>query len=133
MRKLSKKQKAMISISASVAGVLVFGGLLLYMHLPKMPLKKYTAACLYLAVMDDEIARNELEGNTINGEKIIFPPKRESLQYKYHLFLEMHKKLSTTEMDVETQKFEARLEESKKQYLGQPKQELKSEFGEIES
>lgn len=33
-----------------------------------------------MAVMDDEICRNELEGNQIGNEVIIFPLKLETLQ-----------------------------------------------------
>ena len=62
-------------------GATALGGIVAaYSLLPKMPLKKYTEACLYLAVMDDEISRNELEGSIINGKRIIFPPKKETLQ-----------------------------------------------------
>lgn len=127
MNNWSRKQKTILLASASAIGLLTVGGSILYTHLPKMPLKSYTAACLYLAVMDDEIARNELEGNRVDGETIVFPPKMESLQYRYRLFLEMNRKLSTAEMDAEIQKFETRLEESK-QHIGQAKQELKSQF-----
>lgn len=38
---------------------------------------------LYMALLDDEICRNELEGNIIGGEEIRFPPKAESLHYRY--------------------------------------------------
>lgn len=126
MNKLNTKQKTIVFTSTFVIGLLMIGGFALYKILPKMPTKEYTAACLYLAVMDDEIARNELEGNTINGEEIVFPSKKESLQYKYHLLLKMNKKMTTPEMDAEIEKFETRLEDSK-QYIGLPKQELELE------
>ena len=41
----------------------------------QIPLKEFTRYALYMAVMDDEICRNELEGNQIGDEVIIFPPK----------------------------------------------------------
>ena len=52
----------------------------------RMPLREYTRYALYMAALDDEICRNELEGKNIGGELILFPPKSESLQYRYHLF-----------------------------------------------
>lgn len=125
-KKVSNKRETLLIATAAI-GVLLLGGRMLYNLLPKIPIKEYTAACFYLAVMDDEIARNELEGNSIDGKEIVFPSKRESLQSKYHLFLEMHKKLSATEMDAEIRKFEIRLKESK-QHIGQEKQKLKSEW-----
>lgn len=56
----------------------------------RMPLKEFTRYALYMAVLDDEICRNELEGNQIGDEVITFPPKEETLQYRYHLFLQMN-------------------------------------------
>ena len=50
----------------------------------RIPLEEYTRYALYMAVMDDEICRNELEGNWIDGKEITFPPKMESLQQRYH-------------------------------------------------
>ena len=89
----------------------------------RMPLKEYTRYALYMATLDDEICRNELEGNTIQGETIVFPPKDESLQYRYHLFLEMNRKKSRKAIQVEIKQLEQRLEESK-QYLNEPKIDL---------
>lgn len=94
---------------------------------PKVPFKSYTQMCLYMAVMDDEICRNELEGNTIEGRKIIFPPKRESLQYRYHLFLKMYKQFSSRQLEQEIKKMEKRLQESKL-YLHKESEELQVEF-----
>lgn len=89
----------------------------------RMPLKEYTRYALYMATLDDEICRNELEGNRIQGETIVFPPKDESLQYRYHLFLEMNRKKSRKAIQVEIKQLEQRLEESK-QYLNEPKIDL---------
>ena len=89
----------------------------------RMPLKEYTRYALYMATLDDEICRNELEGNTIQGEPIVFPPKEESLQYRYHLFLGMNRKKSRKAIQSEIKQMEQRLEESK-QYLGEPKIDL---------
>lgn len=57
----------------------------------RMPLQEFTRYALYMAVMDDEICRNELEGNQIGDEIITFPPKVETLQERYHLFLQMNR------------------------------------------
>ena len=54
------------------------------MNSERIPLEEYTRYALYMAVMDDEICRNELEGNWIDGKEITFPPKMESLQQRYH-------------------------------------------------
>ena len=40
----------------------------------RMPFKEFTRYALYMAVMDDEICRHELEGNRIGEEIIKFPP-----------------------------------------------------------
>lgn len=91
-------------------GAAALGGIVAACRLlPKTPLKKYTEACLYLAVMDDEISRNELEGSIINGKRIIFPPRRETLQHRYHMFLNLYKNFSAEKMEEEIRVFEARL------------------------
>ncbi|WP_313524399.1 hypothetical protein [Anaerotignum sp.] len=81
---------------------------------PRLPIKEYTKACLYMAVLDDEICRNELEGNFIGEDKIVFPPKPDSLQYRYHLFLESYRGYSKKQIDREIQRLEKRLNVSKK-------------------
>ena len=57
----------------------------------RMPLKEFTRYALYMAVMDDEICRNELEGNQIGDEGVMFPPKAETLQDRDHLFLQLNR------------------------------------------
>lgn len=89
----------------------------------RVPMEEYTRYALYMAVMDDEICRNELEGNRIGGEEIQFPPKMESLQRRYHMFLRWNRGKSREAIWAEVSRMEERLEESK-QYLGQPKEEL---------
>lgn len=93
----------------------------------RMPLKEFTRYALYMAVMDDEICRNELEGNQIGDEVIIFPPKEETLQYRYHLFLQMNRTKSRRQLQQEISDMEQRLRESR-QYIGQPKERLEVEF-----
>lgn len=76
----------------------------------KLPLKEYTAASLYMAVLDDEISRMELIGAEINGTAIIFPSRKESLQYRYHLFLELNKGKTQAELNEEIAAMEQRLQ-----------------------
>lgn len=92
-----------------------------------MPLKEFTRYALYMAVMDDEICRNELEGNWIGNEVITFPPKAKTLQERYHLFLNMNRRKSCRQLQKEIEEMEQRLQESR-QYIGQPKERLEVEF-----
>lgn len=105
-------------------------GLAWYRRTYRMPLKEYTRRALYMAALDDGICRNELEGNTIGGEIIRFPPRAESLQYRYHLYLSMNRGTSRKELQLETARLERRLAESR-QYLGQPKAELNVSEGRL--
>ena len=92
-----------------------------------MPLREFTRYALYMAVMDDEICRNELEGNQIGDEVITFPPKAETLQERYHLFLQMNRAKSRHQIQKEVLEMEQRLQESR-QYIGQPPQHLEVEI-----
>lgn len=93
----------------------------------RMPLKEFTRYALYMAVMDDEICRNELEGNRIGDEVITFPPKEKTLQERYHLFLQLNRSKSCGQLRKEIADMEQRLQASR-QYLGQPKVQLEVEF-----
>ena len=93
----------------------------------RMPLKEFTRYALYMAVMDDEICRNELEGNQIGDAVITFPPKVETLQERYHLFLQMNRTKSRGQIQEEIAEMEQRLQESR-QYIDQPRQQLEVEF-----
>ena len=93
----------------------------------RMPLKEFTQYALYMAVMDDEICRNELEGNQIGDQVITFPSKEETLQERYHLFLQMNRAKSRQQIRQEIADMEQRLRESR-QYIGQPKERLEVEF-----
>lgn len=106
---------------------LVLVGILCKKLLPKVNIKKYTQICLYIAVMDDEIARNELDGNFIGEKEIKFPPKIESLQYRYHMFLKLYKEYTIEELENEILIHEERLEESK-QFIGMEKQRIDVEL-----
>lgn len=93
----------------------------------RMPLKEFTRYALYMAVMDDEICRNELEGNQIGDQVITFAPRAETLQERYHLFLEMNRAKSRRQIQEEIAEMEQRLRESR-QYIGQPKERLEVEI-----
>lgn len=93
----------------------------------RMPLGEFTRYALYMAVLDDEICRNELEGNRIGDEVITFPPKEESLQYRYHLFLELNRTKDREQLQQEIADLEQRLQESR-QYRDQTKEQLEVEF-----
>lgn len=93
----------------------------------RMPLKEFTRYALYMAVMDDEICRNELEGNLIGDKVITFPPKAETLQGRYHLFLQMNQTKSRRQIQADIAKMEQRLQASR-QYLNRPKERLELEF-----
>ena len=95
----------------------------------RMPLKEFTRYALYMAVMDDEICRNELEGDQVGDEVIIFPPKADTLQARYHLFLTMNRAKSRQRLQAEIADMEQRLQESR-QYIGQPKERLEVEIKE---
>ena len=92
-----------------------------------MPLKEFTRYTLYMAVLDDEICRNELEGNQIGDEVITFAPRSETLQERYHLFLELNRTKSRQQVQEEIAEMEQRLQESR-QYRDQPKERLEVEF-----
>lgn len=93
----------------------------------RMPLKEFTRSALYMAVMDDEICRNELEGNQIGDKIITFPPRAETLQARYHLFLQMNQTKSRQQIQKNIAEMERRLQESR-QYIGQPKERLEVEL-----
>lgn len=118
----TKRDKKIALISSAILSVIV-GGALYLKFMPKVSLSKYTKTCLYFAVLDDEICRNELEGNFIRDNEIKFPARPESVHYRYKMFLDIYKGYSKKELNKEMQTFEKRLQESK-QYLNKPKQKM---------
>ena len=80
-----------------------------------------------MAVMDDEICWNELEGNQIGDEVITFPPKEEPLQDRYHLFLQINRTKSRRQIQEKIAEMDKRLQESR-QYIGRPKEQLEVEI-----
>lgn len=107
-----KKQVHFALFGAGTA-LLATSAILCYRLRNHVPRKDYRAACLYLAVMDDEICRNELEGTQHAGRELVFPPKIESLPYRYRLFLAMNKGMTRADLDAQIQVHERRLARSK--------------------
>lgn len=89
-------------------------------------MKEFTRYALYMAVLDDEICRNELEGNYMENEVIQFPPKVDTLQERYHLHLQMNRKKNCQQIQEEIAKMEQRLQESK-HYVDWPGERLEVE------
>ena len=80
-----------------------------------------------MAVLDDEICRNELEGCRIGDEVIRFPPRAETLQDRYQMVLQMNRKKSRRQLREEIAGMEERLRESR-QYIGKPGEQLEVEI-----
>ena len=93
----------------------------------RMPVQEFTRYALYMAAMDDEICRNELEGNQIGDQIITFAPREETLQERYHLFLKMNRTKSRRQLQQEIAHMERRLQESR-QYRDHPRQRLEVEI-----
>ena len=111
--KTSHKIAALGSLTA------VAGAAACWKWMIRMPLKEFTRYALYMAALDDEICRNELEGNQIGGEVITFPPKAETLQERYQLF--------RRQLQKEVAEMERRLQESR-QYTDKPEEQLEVEL-----
>ena len=86
----------------------------------RMPLKEYTQHALYMAMLDDKICRNELEGTQVDGKIIHFPPQAETLQDRYHLFLQRNRRKSRRAIQGEIAGMERRLQTSR-QYRSKTK------------
>ena len=112
---------------AALSGLAVVVGIACRSLMIRRPLKEFTRYALYMAVMDDEICRNELEGNQIGDAVIRFPHKAETLQGRYHLFLQINRKKSRRQLQAEIVDMEQRLQKSR-QYIGQPREQLEVEI-----
>ena len=121
--KTSHKIAALGSLTA------VAGAAACWKWMIRMPFKEFTRYALYMAALDDEICRNELEGNQIGDEVITFPPTAETLQDRYHLFLQMNRTKSRRQIQEEIAEMEQRLWESR-QYMDKPKEQLEVERSE---
>lgn len=74
---------------------------------------RYQQACFYMAALDDEICRKELDGMVVAEKMISFPPRRETLYHRYEVFREMYRDLSLEELEVQVAKLEKCLAEGK--------------------
>ena len=119
------KKSHKIAVLGGLAGVSVAAACWRWMI--RMPAKEFTRYALYLAAMDDEICRNELEGNQLGTGVITFPPKAETLQQRYHLFLQMNRTKSRRQIQEDIANMEHRLQASR-QYRNRPKGPLEVEF-----
>lgn len=95
-----------------LGSAIVFAGLAYYRP-SKILSKRYQKLCKRFAIIDDQIARNELKANFIGDKEIIFPTKKESIQFKYELFLEVYENYSIKQLKQEKRRLEERLEQSK--------------------
>ena len=100
-----------ISLVSLAAGAAVF----LRSRYP-LPLKDYTSSCLYMAVLDHEICRRRLEGTSVNGVPVDFPPPREDLHSRYQFFLQSCRGMTASQLD---QKIRG-LEETRDRELAEP-------------
>lgn len=95
----------------------------------RMPWQEYAQYARRMAELDDAIGRNELEGNRVDGKVIVFPPKSESVEERYHFFLKLNRRKSRNAIRSEIERMEQRLQESK-QYENAPKEDLEVEWAE---
>lgn len=100
---------------AAILGCLAAGtGTAICWHwMIRMPLKEYTRYALYMAVLDDAICRNELEGDQIGNTVIQFGPKEETLQERYHIFLQLNRRKNRQQLRKEIPAMEQRFQESR--------------------
>lgn len=102
-------RKRTVFFGLSAMAVCTAGAALWRKSIP-MPLKEYTRYALYMAVLDEEICRRELENCRVGGVPIVFPPKDLSLQDRYHLFLAMNREKSREALRQEMTAMERRLQ-----------------------
>lgn len=115
---MKKMKKALL---LGIAALFVGGAA--YKRTIRMPWQEYTRYARRMAELDDEIGRNELEGNQVDGNVIVFPPRSESVEERYHFFLKLNRRKSRAAIQGEIRQMEQRLQESK-QYKDAPKENL---------
>lgn len=106
-----KKKSKWIYISVYLIGVF-FMLFWFWKRKKQIPLWEFKKICMEMAKMDDEISRNELEGNYLQGKEITFPPQKESIKFRYDFFCEIYKKYSRKKLEEEKLRLENRLKES---------------------
>lgn len=94
-------------------------GLLCYCKHRKQSRLEFEKTCFYMAALDDEICRRELDGTVIGEKTISFPPRRETLYHRYEVFREMHRDLSPKELEAQVAGLEKRLAECKENGHGE--------------
>ncbi len=110
------KKKKIFSFLFSAAALSLLGASFVYIGKKYLIYPNdYDKACIYMAVLDDEIARMELEGKVINGRAIKFPPRQETLYFKFTMFKDINRHLSRMELKHKIELLEARYEKSKKE------------------
>lgn len=124
--KINKNQKILGAVVVSV-GLAAIGYVIKKKYLPRVPLKEYKEFCMEFAVIDDEICRNELMGNTIGGKEILFGSKGETVKHRYHVFKQMYISYTKEMLENEREVLYTRLAQSK-QYADAEKQDLTLEF-----
>lgn len=80
---------------------------------------QYQQTCFYMATLDDEICRRELDGMVVGGKTISFPSRRETLYHRYKVFREMYCDLSPEELEVQVAKLGKRLAGGKEKGHGE--------------
>ena len=92
-------------------GVLAAGGLGygLFRRAYRVPLREYTRCALYMATLDDDICRREWDRLGKTSAAVAFPEKAESLQYRYHLYLQMNRGKTRRQLQQEIADMEQRL------------------------
>lgn len=115
MKKYLFKASVFTGVSVVLSGIIV--GITKFKKNHPMKLRDYTKYALYMAVLDDEIVRNELgdgsEIENIEGE-IIWPHRMETLKDRYEMFLELNKGKTEKMLKEEVERMEERLKASRK-------------------
>lgn len=88
-------------------------GVFCYCKRRKKLRSEFQQICFYMAVLDDEICREELDGMVIGKKTISFPPRRETLYHRYRVFEQMYWDLSKEELETHVAQLEKRLAECK--------------------
>lgn len=94
------------------AGMGIVGAIWCDKHYKKAR-SQYQQTCLYMAALDDEICRKELDGMVVTEKTISFPPRRKTLYHRYEVFREMYRDLPSKELEAQVAKLEKRLAECK--------------------
>ncbi|WP_312941883.1 hypothetical protein [Oscillibacter sp.] len=96
---------AFLGVGAGLTGVTCF-----LKHRKQWRLE-FQKTCFYMATLDDEICRRELDGMVIGKKTIAFPPRRETLYHRYEVFREMYHDLSPKKLEKQVAALEKRLTE----------------------